>query len=278
LQYSHFDRIELITVVPDAENSAMTIRWLLASMVVLATLLFPTRAVNGQVEDVNMNTLVVVEGGHIVAKWSTGGFDHYNIRWNAHGGPYAQIHRDGDKRFVYITPYQPNVVYSVAVQACNKPTFGRSQCTSWDEVSCGQVRNPCTGPRPRSITINGNSGFCLDVHAPDQRTNGGRVQVWQCNGSDQQLWTVRGKEIVSLAGKCLDVHAPDLRTNGGRVQVWDCNGTVQQRWRKVGNTLVNDGGKCLDAHAPDMRRNGGRVQVWDCNGTPQQRFSQGYTF
>jgi hypothetical protein len=27
------------------------------------------------------------------------------------------------------------------------------------------------------------------VHAPDQTMNGGRVQVWQCNGSVQQRFT-----------------------------------------------------------------------------------------
>ena len=73
-------------------------------------------------------------------------------------------------------------------------------------------------------------GKCLDVHAPDMRNNGGRVQVWDCNGEAQQQWSLRGSELVNAGGMCLDVHAPDMRNNGGRVQVWQCNGEPQQQW------------------------------------------------
>src|SRR4051812_24885940 len=71
-------------------------------------------------EDVNMGTEISVEGGHIVARWSTTGFDHYNIRWSANGGGEKQVERDGDKSFVYLTPFQPGVVYSITVQGCEK--------------------------------------------------------------------------------------------------------------------------------------------------------------
>ncbi len=80
--------------------------------------------------------------------------------------------------------------------------------------------------------IKSDAGKCLDVHASDQRKNGARVQVWDCNGELQQKWEVDVEkgEIRSGAGKCLDVHAPDQRKNGARVQVWDCNGQPQQKW------------------------------------------------
>ena len=80
------------------------------------------------------------------------------------------------------------------------------------------------------IIPNTGAGKCLDVHAPDQYTNGARVQVWDCNGSIQQQWRIEGNAIKSGAGKCLDVHAPDQNNNGARVQVWDCNGSLQQTW------------------------------------------------
>jgi len=35
---------------------------------------------------------------------------------------------------------------------------------------------------------NVGGGKCLDVHAPDMRNDGGRVQVWECNGEPQQQW------------------------------------------------------------------------------------------
>lgn len=118
--------------------------------------------------------------------------------------------------------------------------------------------------------IRSGAGKCLDVHAPDQYSNGGRVQVWDCNNSLQQTWKLEGNAIKSGAGKCLDVHAPDQYNNGAQVQVWDCNGALQQQWRVEGDTIKSGAGKCLDVHAPDQHNNGARVQVWDCNGSVQQ--------
>lgn len=223
-------------------------------------------------EDVNMNTSLSVEGGHLVVRWSTKGFDHYNVRWTENGGRATQVERDGDKDFRYLSTFRPGVVYEVAVQGCEKSLFSHSRCTSWDSATCGTPRNPCDGNAPRPIVNKG--GLCLDVNAAEQRVNGGRVQLWTCNGSDQQLWRIGGGRVISLAGKCLDAHLPDLRNNGGRVQVWDCNGSIQQRWMSQGLQLRSGGGKCLDAHAQALRQNGDKVQVWDCNGAIQQQWSQ----
>ncbi len=223
-------------------------------------------------EDVNMGTTITVEGGHIVAHWNTTGFDHYNIRWSANGGPETQVERDGDKTFVYLPPYQPGVVYSVSVQGCEKNFASSSKCTSWDGTSCGNPRNPCAGPIP--LPIKSRGGLCLDVDAPNQHVNGGRVQVWTCNGSDQQLWSINGGRIVSLAGKCLDANLAEIHKDGGRIQVWDCNNSAQQNWRQEGLELRNGGGKCLDVNAPMLHQNGGIVQLWECNKTIQQSWSQ----
>ncbi len=124
----------------------------------------------------------------------------------------------------------------------------------------------------RPIAFVSGAGKCLDVHAPDQFNNGAKVQVWDCNGSQQQTWARDGKTIRSGAGKCLDVHAPDQNNNGGRIQVWDCNGSPQQQFEWDGRTRVirSGAGKCVDVHAPEQHLNGTGVQVWDCNGTQQQ--------
>lgn len=122
--------------------------------------------------------------------------------------------------------------------------------------------------------IRSGAGKCLDVHAPDQARDGAHVQVWDCNGSQQQTWRFVNGAIRSGAGKCLDVHAPDQRNNGARVQVWECNGSVQQTWTLQGNELRSGAGLCLDVHAPDQENNGGRVQVWTCNGSRQQTWSR----
>ena len=125
------------------------------------------------------------------------------------------------------------------------------------------------------IAFVSGAGKCLDVHAPDQSSNGAKVQVWDCNGTRQQTWARDGKTIRSAAGKCLDVHAPDQYNNGGRVQVWDCNGSLQQQFEWDGRAQVirTGAGKCVDVHAPDQHNNGGAVQVWDCNNTLQQQWN-----
>jgi len=94
-------------------------------------------------ENVNMNTELSVEGGHLVVRWYTRGFHHYNIRWSENGGRVSQVEREGDKDFRYLSVFRRGVVYRVAVQGCEKSFAGRSHCTSWDEAVCGTPGNPC---------------------------------------------------------------------------------------------------------------------------------------
>lgn len=145
-----------------------------------------------------------------------------------------------------------------------------SSCVTGSKTYCCQTTGRTASRLELVPLILSGAKKCLDVHAPDQHTNGARVQVWDCNSSLQQTWRIEGNAIKSGAGKCLDVHAPDQYANGARVQVWDCNGSLQQSWRIEGNSIKSGAGKCLDVHAPDQYRNGAKVQVWDCNGTIQQ--------
>ena len=123
-----------------------------------------------------------------------------------------------------------------------------------------------------ALSLVSGAGLCLDVHAPDQFNDGGRVQVWECNNSQQQIWSFVNGTLQSGAGLCLDVHAPDQFDNGGRVQVWGCNNSQQQTWSFVNGTLQSGAGLCLDVHAPDQFNDGGRVQVWRCNNSQQQKW------
>lgn len=217
---------------------------------------------------------------------------HYNVAWAGGGGRIqreAPISRSSD---TWVGGRVKGAVYTVSLQACTKRTAASSRCGPWVSkkfVSCGTIGLPCGHPRldaPEPMNILAESELCLDVHAPDQARNGGRVQVWACNGSPQQTW-VLDKEVgavISLAGKCLDVQAARTGDDGTPVQVWDCNQLVQQRWHqqhveklpddRLDRPVVlrNDGGKCLDVHAPDRSNNGAKVQVWGCNNSKQQKW------
>jgi hypothetical protein len=115
---------------------------------------------------------------------------------------------------------------------------------------------------------------CLDVNEPQVRSNGARVQLWDCDGRPSQVWRFERGRIVSLAsGRCLDVHGPDAGFNGARVQVYDCNGSPNQAWRYERGLLVGQvDGRCLDVHAPDVDRNAAHVQTWDCHGAANQQW------
>ncbi|MBK8010666.1 MAG: RICIN domain-containing protein [Deltaproteobacteria bacterium] len=132
------------------------------------------------------------------------------------------------------------------------------------------------GPGPQSGSggdIRNINGKCVDVHAGCMNSNGCNVQVWDCNNTAQQTWTVSGGQIRNANGKCIDVHAGCMNSNGCNVQVWDCNNTAQQTWTVSGGQIRNANGKCIDVHAGCMNSNGCNVQVWDCNGTAQQTWS-----
>src|SRR6185312_9619811 len=80
-------------------------------------------------------------------------------------------------------------------------------------------------PLSSGAAITDSTGLCVDVQwaATDDGTP---VQLWDCNGTAAQQWTLDGSgQLVGLAGKCLDVRWGDS-TNGTPVQLYTCNGTA----------------------------------------------------
>jgi hypothetical protein len=117
--------------------------------------------------------------------------------------------------------------------------------------------------------ITGLAGKCIDV-AGASAANGTAVQLYDCNGTAAQTWTV-DSDIRSL-GKCLDVTAA-ATADGAKIQLYDCNGTAAQKWTAADGQLVNAGsGKCLDV-TDNSTANGARLQIWSCAGTPNQRWA-----
>ncbi|KAB1946755.1 ricin-type beta-trefoil lectin domain protein [Micromonospora sp. ALFpr18c] len=120
--------------------------------------------------------------------------------------------------------------------------------------------------------ITGLAGKCVDV-AGANPANGTAVQLYDCNGSAAQTWTVGNTDnSVRALGKCLDVTAAST-ANGAKVQLYDCNGTGAQKWTASSGALVNTGsGKCLDV-TDRSTANGARLQIWTCGGTSNQQWT-----
>ncbi|MFJ4677470.1 polysaccharide lyase family 7 protein [Kitasatospora sp. NPDC088783] len=123
-----------------------------------------------------------------------------------------------------------------------------------------------TGP------ITGLGGKCVDVAAAAS-ANGTAVQLYDCNGTAAQSWTVDTSDhTVRALGKCLDAAAAGT-ANGTRVQLYDCNGTAAQQWTADGGGLVNTGaGKCLDVTDRSIA-NGTPLQLWTCTGGTNQQWN-----
>ncbi|MDG6104057.1 ricin-type beta-trefoil lectin domain protein [Dactylosporangium aurantiacum] len=118
--------------------------------------------------------------------------------------------------------------------------------------------------------ITGYGGKCVDVAAAGT-ANGTQVQLYTCNGTAAQQWTVGDDGTIRALGKCLDVNAAST-ANGTKIQIWDCNGTSAQQWSKQSDGTLRSLGKCLDATGPSSA-DGTKLQLWDCFASANQQWT-----
>lgn len=120
--------------------------------------------------------------------------------------------------------------------------------------------------------ITGFGGKCVDV-AGANSANGTQVQLFTCNGTAAQSWTVGTDGTLQALGKCMDVAGAGT-ANGTKVQLFDCNGTGAQQWTHTSsNQLVNtNSGRCLDATGVSSA-DGTPLQIWDCSGGANQSWN-----
>ncbi|WNI18028.1 glycosyl hydrolase [Actinacidiphila sp. ITFR-21] len=154
------------------------------------------------------------------------------------------------------------------------------QASAWDSRTDNQGQLGLSGSpgggggAPGTGPITGLAGKCADV--PGGNTaNGTQAQLWTCNGSAQQTWTVAADGTVRDLGKCLDVSG-GASADGTKVQIWDCgSGNTHQQWayRSATRQLVNPAtGKCLDVTGQSSA-DGAKLQLWACNGQTNQQWT-----
>jgi type 1 glutamine amidotransferase len=144
-----------------------------------------------------------------------------------------------------------------------------------DEVSFRDIRIKELGggdPEPETGPVTGIGGKCVDVQGGNS-ADGTQIQLWTCNGSGAQQWTLPGDGTLRALGKCLDVSGSGT-ANGTKIQLWNCNGTGAQQWTPGSNgSLVNpQSGKCLDAEGVSSA-DGTRLHLWSCHGGDNQRWN-----
>jgi len=121
-------------------------------------------------------------------------------------------------------------------------------------------------------TITGLAGKCLDV-AGASSADGTAVQLYDCNGTAAQQWTVGSDGTIRALGKCLDVTG-NSTADGATAQLWSCSGGANQKWTvTAAHDIVNpQANKCLDVTG-NSSANATRIQIWSCGGGANQKWT-----
>jgi hypothetical protein len=121
--------------------------------------------------------------------------------------------------------------------------------------------------------ITGYGGLCVDVRGAST-ANFTPVQVYTCNGTPAQQWTVvQAGSTLQALGKCLDINGGGT-ADGTTVDLYDCNNTAAQVFIPQSNgSLYNpQSNKCLD-DTNWSTTPGTQLQIWDCSGNANQQWS-----
>ena len=119
--------------------------------------------------------------------------------------------------------------------------------------------------------ITGYEGLCLDDRSASTALFN-PIQVYTCNGTNAQNWTIGSGNTLQVLGMCLDVNAAGT-ANGTLVDLYTCNGTAAQVWDPQSNgELINpNSGKCLDDTG--FGGSGTQVQIWACADSSNQQWN-----
>jgi hypothetical protein len=128
-----------------------------------------------------------------------------------------------------------------------------------------------TPPTGSTGPVTGYQGLCLDDRSAST-ANANPIQVYTCNGTAAQSWTVNSNGTLTVLGDCLDVAGAGT-ANGTLVDLYPCNGTGAQSWTHQSNgELVNtNSGKCLDDTG--YGGSGTQAQIWTCGDTSNQQWN-----
>ena len=128
---------------------------------------------------------------------------------------------------------------------------------------------PTLSPVPAAArvgTIGADGGLCLDLNG-GVAVDDNHVQVFECNGTAAQVWTLATDGTLRVVDKCAQVAAD------ATVHITGCDNREAAQWRAGKNqALVNIAtNDCLTDPAAGTRSGAG-VQVADCAGAGNQRW------
>ncbi|MFE4956572.1 lectin [Streptomyces sp. NPDC056653] len=181
-----------------------------------------------------------------------------NVAWRNPDGSKALIAYNGGTSAQQVTVNWGGQKFTYSLPGRTSATFTWSGSPS--------------GPIGTSGVFSGPAGKCLDV-AGGSSADGTAVQLYDCNGSAAQRWTVAADGSIQALGSCLDVTSAST-ANGAKVQLYTCNGSSAQRWTynsSTGDVVNTAADKCLDI-TDQSTANGARAQIWTCTGAANQKW------
>ncbi|GAA0456326.1 ricin-type beta-trefoil lectin domain protein [Actinoplanes campanulatus] len=129
-----------------------------------------------------------------------------------------------------------------------------------------------TGP----INSVGVAGKCIDI-ANNSSANYTPVQVWTCNGSAAQNWSLvpanssNSKFTLRAFNNtmCVTPYGSGT-TNGTLLNLWPCNGSATQEWQASSGRFYHPySGRCLD-NPGASKTDGTDLELFDCNTSAAQ--------
>ena len=174
-----------------------------------------------------------------------------------------------DNSLVTVVVNQTSANQSVTVRAGTRQFAATLPAKTTGTYVWAGAGDAGAGPS-RTGPVVGYGGKCVDV-AGAGSANGTAVQLYTCNGTSAQTWTVGADGTVRALGKCLDITAASS-ANGTKIQLYDCNGTTAQQWTAGTDGTLRSLGKCLDATGPSSA-DGTRLQIWDCTAAANQKWT-----
>ncbi len=210
-----------------------------------------------------------------------------SITWYLDGNQYYTVSESqvGTSTWQAAVDHNFSIIFDLAmgggypngVCGCTTPTGATSSGAAMTVayVAAYQTSSSATPPPPPpgSGPIVGYGGLCVDDRSAST-ANFNPVQVYTCNGTAAQQWTVvaAGSTLHAL-GKCMDINGGGT-ADGTTVDLYDCNNTAAQVFIPQSNgSLYNpQSGKCLD-DTNWSTTPGTQLQIWDCTGNANQRWT-----
>lgn len=185
------------------------------------------------------------------------------------------------------TPTSGSPNAAAAGQAASAPasaaTSAEPQAVVLPSGSPSPSASPSPSPSPSaSASMTGNAVFvnvlsnkCMDT-AGRAFANGTTEDIYDCNGTPAQAWTLTGTGNLTEDGGayCLD----DLgfgNTPGAKIGLWSCNGGTNQQWslRPDGSIVSAYANLCLDVTGQGSD-NFTPLVLEPCDGSPSQQWAR----